>query len=115
MILAELLGLLNLARTQVLCIHETTKVVIIGKNESLVFATFKIMSPYFKSLNNGQKLTVMSFVSSFGKNHFIREVDHQMPSTQVISQLTQHSINSMPRGVSFNPDVSFRIKVLKDR
>ena len=34
---------------------------------------------------------------------------------QVISQLTQHSTNSMPQRVSFNPDVSFRIKVLKDR
>ena len=40
MILAELLGPPDLARTQALCIHETTKVVMIGKTEDLVFATF---------------------------------------------------------------------------
>ena len=73
------------------------------------------MPPYFKSLNNGQKLTVVSFVSSFGSDHFTQEVGYQMPLARVISQLTQHSINRMPRCVSLNPDVLFRIKMLKDR
>ena len=40
MVLAELLGLPDMARIQALCIHETTKVVMIGKNKNLVFATF---------------------------------------------------------------------------
>ena len=69
------------------------KVVKIGKNEDLMFAIFKMMPPCFEGLNNGQKLTVVSFVSSFGRNHFMQEVGHQMPSAQVISQLTQHSTN----------------------
>ena len=88
---------------------------MIDKNDDFVFATVEIMPPCFEGLNYGQKLTVVSFISSFGRNHFIREVSHRMPSAQLISQLTQHSTNSMPRRVSFNPDVSFRIKVLKDR
>ena len=31
------------------------------------------MSPYFEGLNNGQKLTVVSFISRFGKNYFTQE------------------------------------------
>ena len=45
----------------------------------------------------------------------MQEVGHWMPLAQVISQLTQHPTNCIPRRVSFNPDVSFRIEVLKDR
>ena len=73
------------------------------------------MPPCLEGLNDGQKLTIVSFVSSFGRNYFMQEVGHRMPSAQVISQLTQHSTNSMPKHVSFNPDVLFRIKMLKDR
>ena len=40
MIPAELLGLPDLARTQALYIHEITKIVMIGENEELMFATF---------------------------------------------------------------------------
>ena len=73
------------------------------------------MPPCFKSLNDGQKLTIVSFILSFGRNYFAREVGHKMPLAWVISQLTQHSTNSMPTRVNFNPDVSFQIEVLKDR
>ena len=34
---------------------------------------------------------------------------------QVISQLIKHSTNSMPYCVSFNPNVSFQIELLKDK
>ena len=73
------------------------------------------MPPYFESLNNGQKLTVMSFVLSFGRNHFTQEVGHQMPLAKVICWLLQHSTNIMPQRVSFNSDVLFQIEMLKDR
>ena len=73
------------------------------------------MLPCFEGFNNGQKLTVVSFISSFGRNHFTQKVGHRMSLARVISQLTQHSTNSMPRRVSFNLDVLFRIEVLKDR
>ena len=45
----------------------------------------------------------------------MQKVGHWMPLAQIISQLTQHSTNSMPRRVSFNLDVLFQIKVLKDK
>ena len=73
------------------------------------------MLPYFEGLNNSQKLTVVSFVSSFGRNHFMQEVGHWMLLAQIIIHLTQKFINSMPRYVRFNLDVLFWIKVLKDR
>ena len=73
------------------------------------------MPPYFEDFNNGQKLNVVSFVLSFGRNHFTQEVGHQILSARVICQLTQHSTNSMPQRVGFNPDILFWIKVLKDR
>ena len=45
----------------------------------------------------------------------MQKVGYWMPLAQIISQLTQHFTNSMPRHVSFNPDVLFQIKVLKDK
>ena len=88
---------------------------MIGKNEDLMFATFQIIQPCFESLNNDQKLTVVSFVLSFSRNYFMQEIAYRMLSARVISQLTQHSTNSMPRRVSFNLDVSFQIELLKDK
>ena len=73
------------------------------------------MPPCFKGLNNGQKLSIVSFVLCSTKNHFTQKVDHQMPLAQVISQLTQHSTNSIPKCVNFNLDVFFQIQVLKDK
>ena len=73
------------------------------------------MPPCFGNLKNGQKLTVMSFVSCFGRNHFTQEVGNQIPLAQVISQLTQHSTNSISTHGSFNLDVLFQIEVLKDK
>ena len=40
------------------------------ENKDLVFAAFWVVPPGFEGLNNGQKLTVMSFVLSFGMNYF---------------------------------------------
>ena len=42
MVPAKLLGPSDLAKTRALYIHETTKVVMIGKNDDLMFATFKL-------------------------------------------------------------------------
>ena len=41
------------------------KIVVISKDKEFVLTTFEIMPPYFEGLNNGQKLTVVNFVSSF--------------------------------------------------
>ena len=45
----------------------------------------------------------------------MQKISHRMPLTQVISQLTQSFTNSMPKHVSFNLDVLFQSKVLKDK
>ena len=66
MISAKFFDLANLAKVQTLYIYKITKFVIIGIYKYFVLATFLIMLLYFEGLNNGQKLTVVSFVSSFG-------------------------------------------------
>ena len=88
MVAKKLLSPVDLARTQAFCIHELSKIIVVSENKDLVFTTFSIMPPCFEGLNNGQKLTVVSFVSSFGRNYFLQEVGHQILSAQVISQLT---------------------------
>ena len=45
----------------------------------------------------------------------MQKVGHQIPLARVISQLSQHSTNSIPRRVSFVLDVLFRTEVLKDK
>ncbi len=40
MVSRELLGSTNWARAQVLCIHESTEVMMVSKDENLIFAVF---------------------------------------------------------------------------
>ena len=42
------------------------------------------MPPYFESLKNSQKLTIVSFVLSFGWNHFMWIISHRMLLNQII-------------------------------
>ena len=49
----EFLGPADLPGAQTLRIHELTKVIVIYKDENLVFATFQVMSPCLERLNNG--------------------------------------------------------------
>ena len=115
MIPVEFLALTHLARPQAFCIYETPKVIVVSENKDLVFPAFQVLASCFKDLHNGQKLTIVSFVSCFSKNHFMQEVSQQMPLARVINQLTQHSTNSISRRISFNLDVLFWMKVLKDK
>ena len=64
----------------------------------------------FKYFDNGQKLIVVSFVSSLGRNHFSQIVGHQVPLAQV-GKLTQYTADSVTWRVGFNPDMTFRIKI----
>ena len=52
-ILKQLLSSTNLARAQAFCILEFTKVIIVSKNEKLVFVAFEVVALSFKNLNNG--------------------------------------------------------------
>ena len=49
----ELLGPTDLARAQALHIYESTEVIIVSKDEDLVFAAFQVVAPSLKNLNNG--------------------------------------------------------------
>lgn len=42
---------------------------MIGEDKELVFVTFQIVIPSYEGFNDSQKLTVMSFISSFYKNY----------------------------------------------
>ena len=42
------------------------------------------MPPYFEYFNNNQKLTIVSFISSFHQNHFMQIVGHRVPLAQII-------------------------------
>ena len=61
----ELLNLTDLSETNVYCIHEAVKVVVVYKNEELVFATFLVIPPYFKNFDNSQKLIVVGLILGF--------------------------------------------------
>ncbi len=51
-VLRELLGPADLTRAQVFCIYESTEVIIVSKDEDLVFAAFQVVAPSFKGFNN---------------------------------------------------------------
>ena len=53
MVLREFLGPADLPEAQVLCIHETTEVIVVRKNENLMLVAFQIVAPSLKYLNNG--------------------------------------------------------------
>ena len=93
---------------------------MVGKNQDFVLATFQIVSPSFKSLNNCWKLTVVGFVPSLSRDHFSQKIGHGVPLAliggQVIrSQLTYDSSYSLAGSVGLNPDMTFQIKMSKDQ
>ena len=49
----ELLGPMDLSGAQALCIHRTTEVIVIRKNENLMLAAFKVVAPSFECFNDG--------------------------------------------------------------
>ena len=57
---------------------------MIGEYENFVLAIFQVVPLCFESLNNGEKLTVVNFVSSFGRNHFLWVNAYQVLSAQII-------------------------------
>ena len=73
MISRELLGLANLFETQTLCIYKTTEVIVVRKDKNLILATFQIVTPHLESLNNSQKLAVVSLIQSLCRNYFSRK------------------------------------------
>ena len=71
MVIKELLGPANLTKAQTLYVYELLEVIMVSKNEYLVFTIFWVVLLGFKSFNNSEKLTVLSFVPNLGRNHFL--------------------------------------------
>ncbi len=78
-ILKELLGPADLMRAQVFCIHELTEVIMVSKDEDLVFTAFQVVAPSFKGFNNSQELLIISLVLSLSKDHLLREKGYWVP------------------------------------
>ena len=69
MIREKLLSPIDLSKAQILYIYKAAKVVLVNKHKNFVLAIFYVVPPCFEYFNNGQKLTVMSFVLRLGQNH----------------------------------------------
>ncbi len=67
------MGLADLTRAQAFRIHESTEVIMVSKNEDLVFAAFQVAVPSLKGFNNRQELLIMSLVPSLNGDHLSRE------------------------------------------
>ena len=81
-----------------------------------MLATLHIGPLGFESFNNSQELTIMNFVSCFSRNHISQKVRYRVPLAQIIqNQLIQEPTNSIVGSISFNPDISFKIKMLDNQ
>ena len=50
---------------QTIHIYKLTEFIMVDKYQNVVIAVFQIMTPGFESFNNGQKLTIVSFIPHF--------------------------------------------------
>lgn len=80
-VLRELLSLTNLSKVLALSIHKLTEVVEVSKNKNLLLRAFKVVIPSLKESNNGQELLILSFITSFGKDYYLRKKNYRMPMT----------------------------------
>lgn len=72
-ILRELLGLTDLTKAQALHFHKWSEVIIVNKDEKLIFTTFQVVALSVKSFNNNQNLVIMGFIPSFCEDYFLRK------------------------------------------
>lgn len=70
------MNLLDLRKAQSFYINKLIKIVIVSKDKHLILSAFKIVASSFKSLNNSQKLIIMSFITSFCKNYLSKEKNY---------------------------------------
>ncbi len=75
----ELLGPADLTRAQAFRIHESTEVIMVSKDEDLIFATFQVVAPSLKGFNDSQELLIVSLVPSLSEDHLSREKGYWMP------------------------------------
>ena len=83
MVSRELLGPADLFGAQALCIHKTTEVIMVRKDDNLMLAAFQIVTPRFEGFDDGQKLAVVGFIACLCKNHFPRKERYWVPLAQI--------------------------------
>ena len=70
MVPGEFLCLADLPQTQAFGIHESTKIIVIGKHKNFIFAAFQVVALSLKGFHYGQQFLIVSFVPSLRRNHF---------------------------------------------
>ncbi len=75
----ELLGPANLTRAQAFCIHESTEVIMVSKDEDLIFVALQVVAPSLKGFNDSQELLIVSLVPSLSGDHLSREKGYWVP------------------------------------
>lgn len=68
-VVKEFLTLTNLIKALILYIYELMQFFISHINKTLIFTVFQVILPYFKSISNSEKLTIMSFILSFALHY----------------------------------------------
>ena len=77
------MGPADLSEAQALCIHETTEVIVVRKDENFMLATFQLVPPGLESLDDSQKLAVVGFIACLRWNHFPRKERYWVPLAQI--------------------------------
>ncbi len=72
-VMKELLGLLNLTRAQAFYIYKLIEVVVVCKDNNLIFIAFQIVVPRLKGFNDSHELLVVNFIANLNKDYFLRE------------------------------------------
>ncbi len=72
-VLRELLGPVDLTKAQTFCIHKLTEVIMVNKDEDLIFSALQVVVPSLKGFNNSLELLIMGFVPSLSEDHLLRE------------------------------------------
>ncbi len=81
MVLRELLGVADLTRAQAFRIYELTEVIMVSKDENLIFAAFQVVAPSLKDFNNSQEFSIVGFISNLGRYYFLRKKGYWMSLT----------------------------------
>ena len=56
---------------------------MVRKDEDLMLATFQIVTPRLKGLDDSQKLTIMGLIPSLCRNHFLRKEGYWVLLAQI--------------------------------
>lgn len=78
MLSRKFIGQLDLLLSQVLGIHESAEIVVVGKDKNLKFAALQVVMPSFKSLKYGQELFVVNFLPSLRRDHLSKKKEYRV-------------------------------------